>query len=388
MSIQIQYIINKRYSLQNLSDEDFEILLPNLALELESKGVLYENYTDIEIEKDWKSLCKKPLDKTKTNISATCVGGMKIIRKHMKHFYDVSNYKGVSIRSLWKKEYLEKALRFNRKYHSTPYSSEIIRSLSFTNGLGKITMYRPLMARNIAHYFDAKSVLDVCVGWGGRLLGVKSLGNNVSYTGIEPCVKTFNGLCKICDELNINENTILVNNTAQVFLNELDKNVRYDMALTSPPYYNLEIYSDEETQSIQLQPLGKVEPNIQPLGKVEPNIQPSNLQPIKIDLAQPFLKVEVEVDYDLWLKQFLEPVIIGVINHVTYSCWSIKNFKTDKKYNLFDDVVRIHSENGWEMLDVTFTMANSKRPGSKTSESDKKTEETTYIFIQSTFGKG
>ena len=160
------------------------------------------------------------------------------------------------------------------------------------------------------------------------------------------------------------------------------------MALTSPPYYNLEIYSDEETQSIQLQPLGKVEPNIQPLGKVEPNIQPSNLQPIKIDLAQPFLKVEVEVDYDLWLKQFLEPVIIGVINHVTYSCWSIKNFKTDKKYNLFDDVVRIHSENGWEMLDVTFTMANSKRPGSKTSESDKKTEETTYIFIQSTFGKG
>ena len=363
MSIQIQYIINKRYSLQNLSDEDFEILLPNLALELESKGVLYENYTDIEIEKDWKSLCKKPLDKTKTNISATCVGGMKIIRKHMKHFYDVSNYKGVSIRSLWKKEYLEKALRFNRKYHSTPYSSEIIRSLSFTNGLGKITMYRPLMARNIAHYFDAKSVLDVCVGWGGRLLGVKSLGNNVSYTGIEPCVKTFNGLCKICDELNINENTILVNNTAQVFLNELDKNVRYDMALTSPPYY-------------------------QPLGQVEPNIQPSNPQPIKIDLAQPFLKVEVEVDYDLWLKQFLEPVIIGVINHVTYSCWSIKNFKTDKKYNLFDDVVRIHSENGWEMLDVTFTMANSKRPGSKTSESDKKTEETTYIFIQSTFGKG
>jgi len=52
-------IINKRNALRDLSDDDFENLLPKLALELESNGIIYENYTNEEIISDWKSLCKK-----------------------------------------------------------------------------------------------------------------------------------------------------------------------------------------------------------------------------------------------------------------------------------------------------------------------------------------
>jgi hypothetical protein len=168
-------IINKKNALKDLSDTEFEDLLPKLALELESHGILYETYTDEEIARDWKLLREKKIDKTVTNVSATAVVGMKIMRKHMRHFHEVKNYKGLSVKSIWKKENLEKALRFNRAQHSTPYASEIIRSLSFTNGLGKVTMYRPLMARNIVAYFDAKSVLDVCAGWGGRMIGSMSV---------------------------------------------------------------------------------------------------------------------------------------------------------------------------------------------------------------------
>lgn len=333
-------VINKRNALRDLSDVDFEELLPKLSSELESHGILYENYSNEEILNDWKSLCKKSLDNNVTYISATSVVGMKIMRKYMTHFHDVKNYKGVSIRSLWKKEHLEKALRFNRKNHSTPYASEIIRSLSFTNGLGKVTMYRPLMARNVVSYFKAKSVLDVCAGWGGRMLGTKSLGSSVSYTGIEPCEKTFKGLTNICNHLNLVDNVTLINKPAEIYLNELDSNIKFDIALTSPPYYNLEIYSDEETQSLQYS------------------------------------------DYESWINNFIKPVIENILKRVKYSCWSVKNFKTDKKYDLLTDVIRIHEENGWIMMDVTFTMSNSKRPGLSVNTGPKKTEEVTYVFVK------
>jgi 16S rRNA G966 N2-methylase RsmD len=333
-------IINKRNALRDLSDADFEELLPKLASELESNGIIYENYTNEEIINDWKSLCKKPLDNNVTNISATNVVGMKIMRKYMTHFHEVKNYKGVSVRSLWQKDHLEKALRFNRKNHSTPYASEIIRSLSFTNGLGKVTMYRPLMARNVVSYFKANSVLDVCAGWGGRMLGTKSLGSSVSYTGIEPCEKTFKALNNICNELNIVDNITLINKPAEIYLDELSPNVTFDLALTSPPYYNLEIYSDEDTQSLQYS------------------------------------------DYNSWIDNFIKPVIQNILKRVKYSCWSVKNFKTDKKYDLLTDVIRIHEENGWTMMDVTFTMSNSKRPGLSDNTGPKKTEEITYVFVK------
>jgi hypothetical protein len=337
----IKNIINKKNALKDLSDDDFEKLLPKLAVELETHGILYETYSDEEIRKDWKLLRDKKNDKTVTNVSATAVAGMKIMRKHMRHFHEVANYKGHSVKSLWKKENLEKALRFNRAQHSTPYSSEIIRSLSFTNGLGKVTMYRPLMARNVVAYFDAKSVLDVCAGWGGRMIGATSISNTV-YTGIDPCINTYNALCGIRDELSLTGVT-LINKPAEIALLDLPEDAKFDIALTSPPYYNLEIYSDEKTQSTNLG------------------------------------------DYRDWVAKFLKPVILGVINRVKYSCWSVKNFKTDKKYNLLDDVIRLHEENGWVKMDVVFTMSNSRRPGNGNStetSSPKKTEEVTYVFTK------
>jgi len=350
--------LNKKHALTNLTDAEFEAMLPELAAELESHGVLHESYTDAEIRKDWALLLKKDTTINAMTISATEVAGMKVLRKHMRHFHAVRNYKGHSVESFWTQPYLEKALRFNRAQHSTPYASEIIRSLSFANGLGKVTMYRPIMAKKVVSYLATKDamtdvrVLDVCAGWGGRMIGAKSAESLVSpslkvhYTGIDPCAKTYEALRAIRDELGLT-NVTLINKPAEVALQQ--SLGTYDIALTSPPYYNLELYSDEPTQSVS-----------------GPN-----------------------AGYQAWLNTFLSPVIQGVIRlGVKYSCWSVKNFKTDKKYDLLDDVIRIHGEHGWRLLDgVVFTMANSRRPGQKAANEDmtpKKTEECTYVFVRAT----
>jgi hypothetical protein len=370
-------LLNRRHALTSLTDAEFEAILPQLAAELESHGVLRESYSDSEIQKDWALLLKKDVTTNPFNISATEVAGMKVLRKHMRHFHSVRNYKGHSVESLWTQPCLEKALRFNRAQHSTPYASEIIRSLSFANGLGKVTMYRPLMAKKVVSYLATKDgltdvrVLDVCAGWGGRMIGAKSAEGGgdklppqtprkggalkVHYTGIDPCAKTYEALRAIRDELELT-NVTLINQPAEVALQELDPgpgpgaaNAKYDIALTSPPYYNLEIYSDEPTQSVS--------------------------------------SSAVSDGYQTWLNEFLNPVIAGVIRlGVKYSCWSVKNFKTDKKYDLLDDVIRIHGEHGWRLLDgAVFTMANSRRPGQKSASEDvtpKKTEECTYVFVR------
>ena len=386
----MERILNKKHALSSLTDAEFEALLPQLAAELAAHGVLHETYTGAEIQKDWDLLLRKDATHNAMTISATEVAGMKVLRKHMQHFHTVRNYKGHSVESLWTQPCLEKALRFNRAQHSTPYASEIIRSLSFANGLGKVTMYRPLMAKKVVAYLADKDkltevrVLDVCAGWGGRMIGAKSAegggdklppqtprkgggdklppqtpsnggGIKVHYTGIDPCEKTYAALRAIRDELGLH-NVTLIHKPAEVALQQ--PLGTYDIALTSPPYYNLEIYSDEPTQSVHAG------------------------------------------GYPAWLESFLKPVIAGVIRlGVKYSCWSVKNFKTDKKYDLLDDVIRIHGEHGWRLLDgVVFTMANSRRPGQKakphesTESTDptevavapKKTEECTYVFVRAT----
>ena len=360
----MERILNKKHALTSLTDAEFEALLPELAAELAANGVLRESYPGAEIQKDWALLLRKDTNSSSATanamtISATEVAGMKVMRKHMQHFHAVRNYKGHSVESLWTQPCLEKALRFNRAQHSTPYASEIIRSLSFANGLGKVTMYRPMMAKKVVSYLaqqlGAKEVrvLDVCAGWGGRMIGAKSVELSpastckVHYTGIDPCEKTHGALRAIRDELGLT-NVALIHKPAEVALRDLDPSATYDIALTSPPYYNLEIYSDEPTQSIA-----------------------------------------TKDGYQTWLNEFLNPVIAGVIRlGVKYSCWSVKNFKTDKKYDLLDDVIRIHGEHGWRLLDdVVFTMANSRRPGQKAPSEDvapKKTEECTYVFVRVT----
>jgi hypothetical protein len=334
----IEKYINVRNSLRNLTDNQFEQILPQLSQQLYDKGFIYIEYSDIEIKKDFQSLYKKKIDKN--NISATNTTGMKIIKHTMKNFYHVKNFKNKCIKDLWTIENLEKALRFNRKYHSTPYISEIIRSIAFTNGLGCITIYRPFMAKTIMHYFNIKSVLDISVGWGGRMLGCKSFDKNLYYVGIEPNTETFHNLSKIKKDLELT-NVELYNEPAEHCLPHI--NQKFDMALTSPPYYNLEIYSDEQTQSHHYG------------------------------------------SYNEWKSKFLIPVIENVLSKVKYSAWSIKNFKTDKEYNLYDDVVEIHKKNNWKQLDIQFSMNNSKRPGVK--KENEKTKEITYIFVKNDFNQ-
>ena len=124
--------------------------------------------------------------------------------------------------------------------------SEFKKKLKFN----PVTLYSPIMTKSILKELDCKTVFDPCIGWGGRMIGTTCLGNDYHYTGCEPFTKTFSGLENIIKDLNI-ENQIDIYHSGVELMLDVLKEKRFDMCLTSPPYYDLEVYSHEDSQSIK-----------------------------------------------------------------------------------------------------------------------------------------
>ncbi len=117
----------------------------------------------------------------------------------------------------------------------------------------------------------------------------------------------------------------------------------FDMILTSPPYFNLELYTAGE-QSVRRY-----------------------------------------TSWPSWVTAWLQPVVLGCLALVKEggtSCWSVKNFRTDAWYPLADEIARIHKEAGWHLV-KTVTMRGSARPGAgrvKEGKESRESEEETFCF--------
>lgn len=294
--------------------------------------ILLTTYTEDERKKDWLALLKKQGLTTAGElqpIDARSKPGHKLLDHHMPHFYDVKNYKGISVKSLMTQSGLEKALYQNLKMHSTPYASELRRMLTMTGGLAQVTKYGAATSKAIVQYFKAKRVLDPCTGWGGRMLGTLAAATNTFYVGCEPDPNTAKGLMDILNDpaipTEVTARADIYENTAEDAIPTLKTLPPFDMVLTSPPYFNLEMYTAGDQSTTKW------------------------------------------TTWDDWVNHWLKPTILGTLEclapgaHST-SCWSVKNFKTNKAYPLADVTKQIHKEAGWTLV-KTITMTGSARPG-------------------------
>lgn len=326
-------ILNKRNATRNMSDADFEAALPSLAKELENTS-FYFSYTDEDMRKDWKKLCEWTT--TENSINSTSRLGMKLSEHFCPNFYDIESATGTSYKNLWTAKNLEKILRWNRKSHSTPYLSEIKRGIYFCCGLTKNTMYRPQMMKLACIKYKPQRVLDPCAGWGGRMLGAVSYGAH--YTAFEPNTVTYANLKKIVDFLNIHDSVTLICDDAR---NMNQYNLpKVDMVLTSPPYFDLEVYTHEDTQSI------------------------TNT-----------------TSYQEWADSFLREIIklsINYLNENGVSCWNVGKVKNR---DMNTDVLKYHKEFGYDFKD-TLTVTSSKRQSNQSSGKQAKSSDNTVVYAK------
>lgn len=174
------------------------------------------------------------------------------------------------------------------------------------NGVAYVNEFPPFVARQIYQKYCSsgnRRILDPCAGWGGRMIGAASLPNT-RYVACEPCTETYNGLIKLGNWLKSLQPTFdfEVHNTPY---EEFVTDEKFDIALTSPPYFNTEHYSEEDTDSAHKFP-----------------------------------------QYELWENGFYRPLIINTINRLEKDGVFILNIG-DRKYPLTKSMEKICNESGF-----------------------------------------
>ncbi len=198
----------------------------------------------------------------------------------------------------------------------------------------KVANFCPKNARDIYfRYHDIKNtsgggynILDTSMGFGSRMSAVLLSGH--SYCGFDPNINLFHKL-KEYKQFMI-ENKLLSKEQkcglyccgSEVFKKELvDK---FDISFTSPPYFNLEKYNNDDSQST------------------------NNYD-----------------NYINWLTLFARPTIENTYNYLKvggYAMINIKNLTRGKKEPLFDDFLEIfHSIDGFEFVEIFEINHQSKK---------------------------
>lgn len=115
--------------------------------------------------------------------------------------------------------------------------------------------FRPTLLAGAIEEFKATSVLDISAGWGDRLIA--ACAKDVEYVGVDPNPDTQIGYLKIIRDFGeskyINDRCCTSDKQQVIFAPFEDAILpkrNYDLIFTSPPYFDLEIYSENEDQSV------------------------------------------------------------------------------------------------------------------------------------------
>lgn len=195
-------------------------------------SMLYSKYEAII---DFSKLCNG--DKT----------GEKISMLFTPHRYSTSTKQGRSIIDAFKMDDFLSGLARATLFKEGKCKELLYQVLQLgINGIQYVNEFPPYIARDFYLSYNAKIILDPCAGWGGRMIGAASVGG--FYHGFEPCTKTYKGLIELGNFLkNFKTGFDFLIENIPFEDSELSK--KYDLALTSPPYYDTELYSEEETNS-------------------------------------------------------------------------------------------------------------------------------------------
>lgn len=272
---------------------------PNLTTQ-ELMAIDYHyNYSDKELLADWVKLKKT----TEFKKGSQFKPGMKLCQHFFPNFWNIKSGKGVSFSDCWKDyDLMDDVLQWGKTGMSQLWLSWIRRAVFMRAGLPNSSFYRPHFSRQIILNTNIEEGLlfDPCAGWGGRMLGTVSTGWH--YIACEPNVETYNNLRTLIDFLGIDSNVTLHNIPAEEFdYKSLEGKV--DIVLTSPPYFNLEVYTDSTNQSYHK-----------------------------------------HNTYETWVNNWLEPLITNCVSMLKdngLSCWNAMNFNSCK---MATDVIDIHNK--------------------------------------------
>jgi len=182
--------------------------------------------------------------------------GNKFLMSHYTNFWSARSKGGKSPKEIFNnKQYLAEIIKGIVSSGYFPSNQKILTKLRQYRSNKSVSGFMPCVAKAIYEKYcpDNGKVLDFCAGYGGRMFGAFACDKVSSYTGIEVNFKSYynsgelyRNLLKFSGE---KKQVVLINQDAIVGMKQFSDNA-FDFCFTSPPYFDTEEYSDDESQSI------------------------------------------------------------------------------------------------------------------------------------------
>jgi len=246
--------LTKKY-VESLSKEERIELIEPIFQYFRNIGFMYPD--DIKkVDSEWKRLvdfkCNVEEDVLFNNSSV----GTFICKYFCKSFFGSTEPKKKNIIELFQDDNVLKSVIQNRlgidwykKKHENDIEAfqisfrQIVQGFRSARKIPMISMFKPTIAKFLYERYSKKNdiVYDYSMGFGGRLLGAMSC--NRQYVGVDPLTSfELEAMAKHFNFKNyklingVSENTFLGENTI-------------DFAMSSPPYFNQEVYSSDDSQA-------------------------------------------------------------------------------------------------------------------------------------------
>ena len=220
--------------------------------------------------------------------------------------------------------------------------SGLRKVLKVISGSQGVSNFRPTAAQAIYERFmpDGGTTWDMSGGYGGRLLG--AIKTHINYITTEPAKETFDGLNQIAKDWGNQSNLFGTKQRLEIIQSGsedyIPKKRSLDLCFTSPPYFDTEKYSNEDTQS--------------------------------------YKKFPKKVD---WLEGFLRKTIQNCARGLKKNCYLIINIANVSSFDtLEDETGNIVLSEGFEYWG-TLQLSLSKMPG-KNLQADKFKYEPVFVF--------
>lgn len=213
----------------------------------------YDDVNNVNVIKAYNKLsnCNSVLeDNVFYNNRCSSIGSREL-KSIFKSFYRSKNLKSYTPEEVWKNDVImrrliEYRIGLNKNSETFNISLNQIRRAITVNKY-TVSWFKPHLAMSIYSEFIVNKlnpvVLDPCAGFGARMLGFYAAYPNGTYIGIEPNKETYNELILLNEILG--KNSILINDRYE---NINIESINYDIAFTSIPYWNTEIYSTDHTK--------------------------------------------------------------------------------------------------------------------------------------------
>lgn len=192
--------------------------------------------TDEQIMKEFNKLKKMKTDKLKRTFCGNKILYHYQFKELLSTPRDVKNYK--TLEEIFndedlKKYWVDMTFKMDRRKklnHITP----IDLFEGYRRCRGSINFFKAFTTKYLMDKYKGTHLLDPTAGWGGRLLGVRSLDKE--YTGIDTNINLKEGYDKMIEKFG---GKMIWQSCLEVDFSVID----YDIVITSPPYFNLEKYN-------------------------------------------------------------------------------------------------------------------------------------------------